>query len=615
MAANAGAIRAGKAFVELFADDTKLARGMKVWEGKLKAWGARVSSIGKAVFAAGAAVAAPLSAATKLFSDMGSDMVDMSARTGASVEALSTLGFAAGQTGAEIEDLETGLKKAQKAIVEASHGSDAAREALGRLGLSAEDLINLKPEDQFRAIAARIAKIENPAQRAAAAMEIFGKSGTKLLPMIQDLAALEARARALGIEMSGEDANAADALGDAWGELWETAKMGVFQIGAALAPTLQELVGTITEMAGGVVRWVRDNRELVVSIAKIAAGVALAGAALFAIGSLIAGVGMAFGALVSVIGAIGTALGVIGSVLAFLVSPVGLLIAALALLGYWFFTATAIGQQALAFLSNAFNTLMNDALTAFQGIKDALAAGDIALAAKVLWTALKVVWLEGTTFLQTQWQSFLTTMVAGAVSIAKAIADVFIDMAVSVGQSLLSLEGVLAKALGKDLIDPKTRKAMQFALPALGAALKPAIGGKLDDFAGSFNEESQAKVAAAQAELAAARADFSSAVEQAATKREAAGKALRGPGGTEIPLPDVAQIAERKGIGFEDVRSKEGFKSIASALRQGRDDAARQTARNVASLLSNSNRGFQELRRIRQDLENLSGADFSASGG
>ena len=67
---------------------------------------------------------------------MGSDLLDMSQRTGVSVEALSELGFAAEQSGADMETLEAGLRKMQK--FDRGSGRPArrqAQEALARLGL------------------------------------------------------------------------------------------------------------------------------------------------------------------------------------------------------------------------------------------------------------------------------------------------------------------------------------------------------------------------------------------------------------------------------------------------------------------------------------------------
>ena len=65
MASSQG-IRAGKAFVELFADDTKLVRGLRGAERKLKAFGAGVQSMGTKLFGLGAAIVAPLAATTNV---------------------------------------------------------------------------------------------------------------------------------------------------------------------------------------------------------------------------------------------------------------------------------------------------------------------------------------------------------------------------------------------------------------------------------------------------------------------------------------------------------------------------------------------------------------------
>ncbi len=169
--AGAGAIRAGRAYVEFFSEDSKLVRGMRRIDKNLQSWGKQVTAVGSAVAAAGLAVLSPLTVAASIFSDMGSELNDMSARTGASVEALSSLGFAASQSGAMMEDVETGLKKMSKLLFAAATGSHEATITLNRLGLSVADLAKLAPEEQFRLIASRIAGIQNPTQRAAMAMQ------------------------------------------------------------------------------------------------------------------------------------------------------------------------------------------------------------------------------------------------------------------------------------------------------------------------------------------------------------------------------------------------------------------------------------------------------------
>ena len=55
-----GAIRAGRAFVELFADDSKLVRGLKRASAKLRAFGESVRNMGLKLMGLGAAVATPV---------------------------------------------------------------------------------------------------------------------------------------------------------------------------------------------------------------------------------------------------------------------------------------------------------------------------------------------------------------------------------------------------------------------------------------------------------------------------------------------------------------------------------------------------------------------------
>src|SRR5690606_32257677 len=65
------------------------------------------------------------------------------------------------------------------------------------------------------------------------------KSGTKLLPMIEDLDALKQEAEDMGFVMSGRAASSAGKLGDQFSNLWKTIKFGAIALGEALAPALE----------------------------------------------------------------------------------------------------------------------------------------------------------------------------------------------------------------------------------------------------------------------------------------------------------------------------------------------------------------------------------------
>jgi hypothetical protein len=172
--------------------------------------------------------------------DAGSALVDMRDRTGIAIEALEHLKFAADQSGASIGQLEIAVKKMQKEI---SHGTTA--EKFAKIGLSIDKLRKLNPEDQLLAIGDAISKLPNPTARAAAAQEIFGKSGTDLLPMFKDgkngIAALVAESKRLGGVWTTESAEAAEKFGDQLSKLQAKSDRFAISIGNKLIPVLQDL--------------------------------------------------------------------------------------------------------------------------------------------------------------------------------------------------------------------------------------------------------------------------------------------------------------------------------------------------------------------------------------
>jgi len=414
MAASAGAIRAGKAFVEIFADNNPLTRGLKAAEAKLKAFGAGVAGIGRkllsvaGLFAAGGA--AGLAATAKAFGDMGGELLDLSQRTGISVESLSELGVAAEQTGADLGTVEIGIKKMQDTLVQAASGSQSAQTAFSRLGLTVADLAGLTPDQQLEKIAEALSKVRDPALRTSIALDIFGKSGTQLLPLLSEGAAglqrYRQQANELGLVLSTEDVQAADDFGDSLATLWKQVKVGAFNIGSALLPELQQLVQTGMRVVAAIVGWVRENKALIVTATKVVLAVVAGGVALFALGQAIAAVGAVFGLLASAGTMIGTVLATVGSVIAALLSPIGLVATAAVALGAYFLTTSDQGAEAVDWLRRKFEELLGDATAAFAGIRDALAAGDLGLAMRIVGNLLSLEWQKALLFLQEKWIGF-----------------------------------------------------------------------------------------------------------------------------------------------------------------------------------------------------------------
>jgi hypothetical protein len=190
---------------------------------------------------------------------------------------------------------------------------------------------------------------------------------------------------------------------------------------------LQDLATSAIRVAKVTADWVRQNKGLIVTIFKIAAGVAAAGAVLVVLGTLISGVGAAFGVAASIITGIGTVLGVLGTVVGALLSPIGLVSAAVIGLGAYLLYASGVGSEALHWLADTFNALKDDALAAWQGIGDALAAGDLSLAAKILWLTLRMEWQKGVAFLQEHWIAFKEFFLSIATDAFYGVVGLLID--------------------------------------------------------------------------------------------------------------------------------------------------------------------------------------------
>jgi hypothetical protein len=382
-------ITAGKAFVELGVKNSAFLKGMDAAGQKLKAFGTGLATAGAAVTAAGVAIKGLLTAAVLKFADSGSELLHMSERIGIAVESLSALGYAAEQSGSDMEGLESGVKKMQKSIGAAEEGNQAAVETFARLGISISDIASLSPDQQFEAIADSVSKIADPTQKAAIAMQVFGKNGTALLPMLdQGKAGIEdfrKEAEELGIVMSTENAEAAGHLHNSFLKLERVTGGVVKAIGAALAPTIEDLVAKYTKIAAAVSQFISTHKGLVVLVSGLATGLIAAGVALTGLGAAAS--------------AIGAGLSVIAGIIGTILSPITLLVAGIGGLTYAFFKFTTAGQNAAATIGGVFGDIKETAVTAFGGIKDALSAGDFALAGSIAITALQVAMLTGITAL------------------------------------------------------------------------------------------------------------------------------------------------------------------------------------------------------------------------
>src|SRR5450830_224941 len=110
--------------------------------------------------------------------------------TGTSVESLSGLKSVAKLSGTDIDLVAGGLQKLSKSMAAAQSGTGTQAAAFAKLGISGKELsANMDdPGKMMLLVAQRMSNFKDGAGKTAWMMEVFGKSGAALLPVLRDLA-------------------------------------------------------------------------------------------------------------------------------------------------------------------------------------------------------------------------------------------------------------------------------------------------------------------------------------------------------------------------------------------------------------------------------------------
>lgn len=173
---------AGKAKFEIVAEDKTAA----AWNSALRTAKTSADKIGGVFQASLAGISFAAIAGVGLRAvEFGDNLAKAATKAGIAGREMSTLAYAAKLADVPLEALSTSLKKMQIGLSEARTGGKDQIETLHALGLEFKDLQTLKPDQQFEVLADRISKLKDPADRTRAAVALFGKAGSDLLPMFE----------------------------------------------------------------------------------------------------------------------------------------------------------------------------------------------------------------------------------------------------------------------------------------------------------------------------------------------------------------------------------------------------------------------------------------------
>jgi len=154
-----------------------------------------VGLAGAAIAVLGAKAAIGLQQTIMQAIQFGDEIDKAATKAGIAASTMSELAVAAGYADVDINSLSESLKKLQINLSQAASGAKSQNETLRALGLSIKDISDLSADRQFEVIAEQISKIRDPADKARAAVELFGKSGANLLPLFDQGARGIQRAR------------------------------------------------------------------------------------------------------------------------------------------------------------------------------------------------------------------------------------------------------------------------------------------------------------------------------------------------------------------------------------------------------------------------------------
>jgi hypothetical protein len=208
-----------------------------------------------------AAVAAPAALGAAIWSRINevSQLADAQIKAaraaGVASEAYQELTHAAGMSGVSQGALDTTLRSLNRQVHAAARGNKGLAESYRRVGLSAREMAKLSPEDQLDRVADVLAGVSDEGERARIAQELLGKQGPQLVSMLaggsQGLREMRQEAQDLGIVMSKEAGESAEAFNDSLARLGKAARAAKDQFLIGLLPAITPIIQELTDWRKG----------------------------------------------------------------------------------------------------------------------------------------------------------------------------------------------------------------------------------------------------------------------------------------------------------------------------------------------------------------------------
>jgi hypothetical protein len=180
------------------------------------------------------------------------NLVEMSAKTGISVERLQELSYIGKQTGTDLETVTSANARLIRSMDYAAQGTGIQAEAFNKLGVSVVDSSgNLRnSQTVFQEALTKLGEMSNETERDAAAMALFGKSAQELNPLIktsaEELGEMTESAHGFGAVMSDQAVSGLADLNDLLDGLKDGLRGTLGEISAAFLPGIKGMTPVVS---------------------------------------------------------------------------------------------------------------------------------------------------------------------------------------------------------------------------------------------------------------------------------------------------------------------------------------------------------------------------------
>lgn len=172
-------------------------------------------------------------------------------KAGTSTEFISGLGYAAQLSGVQFDQLQTGLKFFSRAIGDTEAGIPAASRGFDALGISIKDASGqIKPTEQLlMEVADAFHSHADSAEKARIATLLFGRSGTELIPVLNQGSAgideLMGEAKKMGLVLDDASAHSMRDAEEALKRLKASGEGAALQFMAGMVPSLEAVANAL----------------------------------------------------------------------------------------------------------------------------------------------------------------------------------------------------------------------------------------------------------------------------------------------------------------------------------------------------------------------------------